>query len=168
MPITVWLILNDRMATAFWLFALAGVSDALDGFLAKQFNARSAIGGLLDPLADKALLVSVFITLGHQGYVATWLVILVVFRDALIVLAVLVANLLDIPLKIQPLFISKLNTASQILLAAAVLARAGLGPELWGVVETLVVVVAVTTFASGSVYVVHWGRVVTEIEGGPG
>ena len=80
-PLMVWVILAGKMEFAFWLFIVAGISDAVDGFIAKHFGATSAIGKYLDPLADKALLVSVYVTLGHAGYLPTWLVILVVFRD---------------------------------------------------------------------------------------
>jgi cardiolipin synthase len=165
-PVAVWLILTDRTALAFWLFVAAGVSDALDGFIAKQLDARSRLGGYLDPLADKALLVSVYVTLGQQGHLATWLVIMVVFRDALILFGVLLSQFLSHPLRLEPLLISKVNTVMQIILAAAVLARAGLGIEAWGLADGMVFVVAVTTLWSGTGYLVRWGRLATAIESG--
>lgn len=166
-PVAVWLILSDRMAFAFWVFVAAGLSDALDGFIARQFDARSTLGGYLDSIADKSLLVSVYITLGVQGYLAAWLVILVVFRDALIVFAVVLSHLLLHPVRIEPMFISKVNTVAQIVLAAAVLARAGLGIDPPGLAVALVTLVAITTAVSGAAYVVRWGRVAPEIGGGP-
>ncbi len=165
-PVLIWLILSDQMALAFWLFVAAGLSDALDGFIAKQFDAASVLGGYLDPLADKALLVSVFISLGYEGHIATWLVILVVFRDALILSGVILWQLLSHPVRIKPLFISKSNTVAQILLAAAVLARAGFGIEAWGVADALVYIVAITAFVSGAAYLVRWSRVAAEIVDG--
>jgi cardiolipin synthase len=155
-PVAVWLILNQRFAIAFWLFLLAGISDAVDGFIAKRFRAKSELGAYLDPLADKALLVSVFVTLGYAGAVQSWLVILIVFRDLLIVGGALLYATMFRGLRMQPLWISKLNTALQIALAAALLAKAGFGfPD--GFTEILVHVVAATTILSGAAYVVKWG-----------
>ncbi len=155
-PVAVWLILGQYYAVAFWLFVLAGISDAVDGFLAKRFRAESELGAYLDPLADKALLVSVFVTLGHAGVVESWLVILIVFRDLLIIGGALLYATMTHALRMQPLLISKLNTALQILLAAALLAKAGFG-FADGFTEVLVHVVAATTILSGAAYVVKWG-----------
>ena len=155
-PVAVWLILNLHFAAAFWLFVLAGVSDAVDGYIAKRFRAKSELGAYMDPLADKALLVSVFITLGHAGVVESWLVILIVFRDLLIIGGALLFQTMTRSLRMQPLFISKLNTALQIALAAALLAQAGFEMED-GFTQILVHVVAATTILSGAAYVVKWG-----------
>lgn len=155
-PVAVWLILNQQFGGAFWLFVLAGISDAVDGFIAKRFHATSELGAYLDPLADKALLVSVFVTLGHAGVVESWLVILIVFRDLLIIGGALLYATMTRRLHMQPLLISKLNTALQITLAAALLAKAGFGFGD-GMTEVLVHVVAATTILSGAAYVVKWG-----------
>ena len=80
-PVIIWLILDNDMKIAFWVFFVAAISDAVDGFIAKHFNAETVFGTYLDPIADKALLVGVYLTLGNEGYLHTWLVILVVFRD---------------------------------------------------------------------------------------
>jgi len=166
-PVIVWLIISDRIGIAFALFVAAGLSDALDGYLAKQFDARSVLGGYLDPFADKALLVSVFISLGYRGELDQWLVILVVSRDAFIIFGVILWRLLSHPVKIAPLMISKVNTVAQILLAATVMARAGLGIDLWGIDQALVYLVAATACLSGGAYLVRWGRVAAEIEEQP-
>ena len=155
-PVAVWLIINQRFAVAFWLFLLAGISDAVDGFIAKRFRAKSELGAYLDPLADKALLVSVFVTLGYAGAVQSWLVILIVFRDLLIIGGALLYATMIRALRMQPLWISKLNTALQIALAAALLAKAGFD-FADGFTEILVHVVAATTILSGAAYVVKWG-----------
>ena len=84
-PIIVWAIASSQMEIAFAIFIIAGVSDAVDGFLAKRFNMASELGALLDPLADKALLVSIYVALGIWGAVPRWIVILVVSRDIMIV-----------------------------------------------------------------------------------
>jgi cardiolipin synthase len=154
-PMAVWLILTGYFAIAFWLFVLAGISDAVDGWVAKRFRARSELGAYLDPLADKALLVSVYVTLGHAGVVDSWLVILVVFRDLLIIGGAVLYLMVTRSLLMQPLLISKINTAAQIALAAALLARQGLGFEST-LVDLLVHVVAATTILSGAAYVVKW------------
>jgi cardiolipin synthase len=157
-PLAVWLILQREMALAFWLFVAAGVSDAVDGFIAKRFGASSRVGAVLDPVADKALLVSVYVTLGATGFLPSWLVILVVFRDVLIVGGVLTLYVLGQEPAIRPLFVSKANTAMQILLAAAVLLNAGYGVPAPGVVTVLLWITAGTTFASGAAYVARWVR----------
>jgi cardiolipin synthase len=157
-PLAVWLILQREMELAFWLFVAAGVSDAIDGFIAKRFDARSQVGAVLDPVADKALLVSVYVTLGATGFLPSWLVILVVFRDVLIVGGVLTLYVLGQEPAIRPLFVSKANTAMQLLLAAAVLLNAAYGVPASGVVAVLLWITAGTTFASGAAYVARWVR----------
>ncbi len=156
-PVAVWLILSGRMTAAFWLFVAAAVSDALDGFFARRFQVRSLLGSYLDPLADKVLLVSVYLTLGQLGHVAIWLVIMVVFRDLLILGGALLYLVLGQSLQMQPLLISKLNTMAQLLLPTVVLARLGLGFDDAGVGAALVYVVAATTLASGGAYLAIWG-----------
>src|SRR5438034_11404389 len=84
-PVTIWLIIDGQYGIAFWVLVVAGFSDALDGFIAKRFDRRTRLGALLDPLADKVLLVSVYVTLGIAGQLWTWLVVLVVFRDVMII-----------------------------------------------------------------------------------
>jgi cardiolipin synthase len=153
-PAAVWLILQHRLDLAFWVFVGAGVSDALDGWLARVTHSRSALGALLDPVADKALLVTVYVALAAIGVLPDWLAILVVFRDLLIVGGVLVLYLLGAAPPIQPLFISKANTVLQIALAAAALFLAGFGiPDLW-LLDALIVAVAASTLGSGAAYVV--------------
>lgn len=157
-PVITWLVMESRMAAAFWLFVAAGATDAIDGFIAKRFDSRTELGAYLDPLADKALLVSTYVTLGITGLLPGWLVTLVVFRDLLIIGGALLIHTLRQTLTMQPLLISKLNTAAQIALAALVLAGAGLGFAAPDLRTALCVLVTVTTFLSGAAYVVAWGR----------
>ena len=163
-PATVWFIVSGHTGAAFWLFAAAGASDAVDGFIAKRFSMDTRLGYYLDPLADKALLVSVYITLGTAGYLADWLVILVVSRDLLIVGAVLLAYTLGQRIEFKPVLISKANTLAQIVLAAVVLAGPGLGLELGDAVAVLVYLVGATTVLSGATYLVQWVRTVSHVE----
>jgi cardiolipin synthase len=163
-PVTVYLILLGELLPAFWIFVAAGISDAVDGLLAKRLNLVSEIGAYLDPLADKALLMGVFITLGYVGQVPVWLVILIVFRDVLIIGGAILFQTLTHSLHVKPLFISKVNTAAQITLAATVLARPALGVALEEVPEILTMIVAMTTFLSGAAYVIKWGWMAATME----
>lgn len=158
-PVTVYLVSEEAYGVAFWVFVLAGLSDALDGFLAKQLGAVSQFGAYLDPLADKALLVAVFVTLAAMDQIATWLVILIVFRDLLIVGgALFYSTLTGSRVTVKPLMVSKLNTAAQIVLAAVVLGKLGLGVQIPWLKASLVYLVATTTAASGAAYVWTWTR----------
>jgi len=152
-PITVWLMLDGRWAWALGLFVLAGVSDAIDGWLARKLNARTTLGHYLDPMADKALLVAVFVVLAIKAAVPVWLVLLVVTRDLLIVGGGLLLYIVGQPMTMDPLPISKLNTVAQILLAAAVLLDLAYGvlPDL--ALTGLTTAVVVTTLLSGAGYV---------------
>jgi cardiolipin synthase len=156
-PATIWLILHQRLDLAFYLFIGAGVSDGVDGWLARVRNARSALGALLDPVADKALLVSVYLALAGIGVLPDWLAILVVFRDLLIVGGILVLWVLGQPPAIRPLLVSKLNTCLQIALAAVALGMAGFDLDVPGLLDACIWATAVTTLASGAAYV--WSAV---------
>jgi len=119
---------------------------------------------VLDPIADKALVVSVYVTLGMAGQLWTWLVILVVFRDALIVGGFILIQAFAVPRQYDPLYISKINTVAQIILIGFVLGRLGLGAEAgWGDV-ILGLAVAATTIASGLSYLVRWARILARSE----
>lgn len=164
-PLAVWLILIDRFGVAFWVFVAAGVSDAVDGFLAKRLKAQTELGKVLDPLADKALLVSVYVALGQAGHVPVWLVILVVFRDVLIVGGIILAQILGYHMRMRPLIISKLNTAAQIVLVAVVLGGLGLDIDLDHILLPISILVGATTAISGAVYVVTWTQFVSTEDG---
>ena len=155
-PVLVWLIIHGEMAAAFWVFVAAGASDALDGFIAKRFGFVTKLGTYLDPIADKALLVSAYVTLGHAGQINTWLVILVAFRDVLIIGGTLLFHTLDSPVEMRPLFISKLNTLLQILLVAILLGNLGIGIPDFGVLPVLAYLVAISTVLSGLAYLGRW------------
>src|SRR5688500_16125671 len=113
------------MMLAFGLFLAAGISDAVDGFLAKRFNMTTELGAYLDPVADKAMIVSIYVSLGITGAIPRWLVILVVSRDIMIVGAVMLSWLMGKPVAIRPLMVSKLNTVAQIVFAGLLLASLG-------------------------------------------
>ena len=121
-PIVFWLLVSGQTQAAFFAFVLAGLSDAVDGFIAKRFGLSTELGAYLDPLADKLLIVSIFVALGVRGALPSWLVIAVVSRDILIVTAVVLSWVLGNPVRISPLAVSKANTVAQIVLAGTVLA----------------------------------------------
>ncbi len=157
-PVIVWAIASNQMTIAFVIFVVAGVSDAIDGFLAKRFNMTTEIGALLDPVADKALLVSIYVTLGISGDIPRWLVILVVSRDFMIVGAVIISWLLDNPVPMKPLMVSKLNTVAQVAFAALVLASLGFHFNASPYEIILAGFVTVLTLLSVSFYLVEWAR----------
>lgn len=157
-PAVVWLLLEDQAAVAFWVFLLAGVLDGVDGALARLLDARSELGAWLDPLADKALLGATGITMAATGLLPIWLVIMIVFRDLLIVAGVLLLRLLGTVLAIRPLRISKVNTAMQIALVVVILGEPALGLPDLGQNEAVIWLAAATTVASAAAYVYVWAR----------
>ena len=157
-PVVVWAITSDQMLVAFILFVVAGVSDAVDGFLAKRFGMASELGAFLDPLADKALLVSIYVSLGVIDALPRWLVIMVVSRDILIVGAVIVSWLVGKPIAVKPHFVSKLNTGAQIVLAALVLGLLGLNVNAPWLLPPAILAVTALTLLSAGLYVAEWVR----------
>ena len=157
-PLTIWLIVSGEPAAAFWVFVVAGVSDGIDGFIARHFNQRSDLGAYLDPLADKALLVSIYVTFSIIGELPVWLAILVVSRDLLIVGGVVLSWMLGQPVAMRPRTISKANTVAQIVLASVVLADQAFAPDFEGLTILLIGLVGLLTIGSAAVYVVDWVR----------
>jgi len=157
-PVVVWSIAAGKMRLAFLLFLIAAISDAVDGFLAKRFGMSSALGAYLDPLADKVLIVSIYVTLGISGVVPRWIVILVVSRDLMIVGAVLLSWLAAKPVAIRPLTVSKYNTAAQIVYAMLALAASGFGFGAEPLLTVMMALVAALTLLSIGFYLVAWVR----------
>jgi cardiolipin synthase len=154
----VWALLNQGYVTALILFAIAGFTDALDGFLAKQFHWQSRLGSILDPLADKLLLVSSFLTLAWIELIPLWLVAVVIIRDLLIVIGGVVFHYMFVQFDMAPSRISKLNTFVQIIFVLAVVFYHGDFAFTPWVIEALGYIVLVTTVMSGIDYVWVWGR----------
>ena len=151
-PAAVWLVLHGQFQAAFWLFVAAGVSDGVDGWLARR-NGPTAVGTVLDPVADKTLLVSMYITLAAVHRLPDWLAIMVVFRDLLIVGGILVLGVTGQKVAIRPLLVSKLNTLLQLALVALTLAMAATGWDWPVLTQVLAWMVAASTLASGAAYV---------------
>jgi len=157
-PLVIVMILSGRWPGAFIIFVVAGISDAVDGFLAKRFGMASELGAYLDPIADKALIVSIYITLAMVGAVPTWLVILVVARDVMIVSAVILSWALGKPLAISPFVVSKLNTGAQLIYAALLLGSRAFGVDPGQAIQVGQLFVAVLTLGSMTAYLAFWLR----------
>ncbi len=161
-PFVIVMISRQDWGLAFAGFVAAGVSDGIDGYIARRFDMRSELGAYLDPLADKALLVSIYITLAVVAVMPAWLAIIVVSRDVMVIGAVVLSWVLANPIRISPSGLSKVNTAAQIGLAAA-----GLGGHAFGIQEIIflpefMLVVAALTIASGAAYLGRWLRHMTD------
>jgi cardiolipin synthase len=157
-PAVVLAMLNMRWDWAFAGFLVAGISDGVDGFIARRFNQHSKLGAYLDPMADKVLLVSVFVVMGFIGELPLWLVVTMVSRDGLIVCAVVLSTVMAHPVEMKPLYVSKANTAAQIALAAVVLGELALGLHLDPLRPALILLSGVLTVASAAAYLVAWLR----------
>ncbi len=157
-PFVIWSMATGQMMLALVGFVVAGVSDGVDGFIARRFNMRSELGTYLDPIADKLLLVSVFLALAFVGAIPVWLVVLVVSRDAMIVSGVMLSTVMGNPVEMRPLFVSKANTAAQIILVAVILAHLAFKTEWDFLRRPLIVSVAILTVASAMAYLVTWLR----------
>lgn len=161
-PLTIYTLSHGDYLFAFFAFLTAGITDGVDGYLARRFNLQTELGAYLDPLADKFLLVSVFVTLAVLKVLPPWVAILVVTRDVLIVGAVMLARVLEKPVTIKPVMISKINTATQICLAIGLMASLAFGEIDAKLLQVAITIVAFLTVASGAVYMAMWFKHMTE------
>ena len=157
-PLVVFYLLDHKFGPALFLFALAGFSDALDGFLARRYQWTSRVGALMDPLADKLLMVSSYLALGWLGLLPYWLVGLVILRDLVIVTGAIIYNARIEKVEADPSVVSKLNTLAQVMLVLSVMFSHAIQalPVLW--IDALIYSVLVTIVWSGMGYVWTWGR----------
>ena len=153
----IYLLLDHQYQQTLVLFVIAGVSDGVDGFLAKHYGWQTWLGGVLDPLADKFLLLSCFIALAWMGQLSWWLVALVMVRDVVIIVGATYYYFRVDRIDAQPTFLSKFNTVSQIGLVVVVIFAEIISLPSW-LVTTMIVFVALTTISSGLDYVVAWSR----------
>jgi cardiolipin synthase len=154
----IWSLLTGQFGLAIWLFLIAGASDALDGFLAKHCGWSSRLGGFLDALADKFLLISTFVCLWWLEIFPWWLVLSVLARDLVIVTGATVYNFRIETVQPEPSMISKLNTFLQIALAAIGVIQLGFGGVPDWLLEALIWAVMLTVVLSGAGYVREWSR----------
>ena len=165
-PIVVWAITSGEMRVAFFLFVAAGISDAVDGFLAKRLHMTSELGALIDPLADKALIVSIYVALGIAGALPIPLVILVVSRDIMIVSGFMLSWVVGKPMPVRPHPVSKANTAAQIVLATLVLAEEAFGFDASLAAKVIIALVAILTLLSIGFYLAEWLRHMNSVGAG--
>lgn len=154
-PLVMWII-EGRFTAALLVLVVAGLSDGLDGFLAKRFDWRTRLGGLLDPAADKLLLVSTFVSLSYVGLLPIELTLVVIGRDVLIVLGAVCYQLFIAPVQGEPSAVSKLNTACQLAMLFFTLTHAAYA---WPPEVSLLVLgatVVFTSIVSGLTYVLKW------------
>ncbi len=163
-PFTLYYILGDELTIAFGLFAFAAITDYVDGNLARRWQVETKFGRIFDPLADKALLMGAYIALTYTGHIPEWLMYLIVGRDILILLGAFLVYLFNLPVRLSPFFISKVNTFFQLLLVTAVLVtdfsfynvipQESYQQLMW----TLLYLTALTTVLSGIEYVFYFMR----------
>ena len=165
-PVVVWAIAAGELRLAFLLFLAAAISDGVDGFLAKRFGWKTELGAYLDPLADKVLIVSIYVTLGITFVIPLWIVILVVSRDFMIVGAIILSWVVNRPVQIRPHIVSKLNTGAQIAFAALVLGANGYAFDAGPLLTLVMALVAVLTLVSVGLYLAEWVRHMNSAETG--
>jgi cardiolipin synthase len=151
-PIIIVLLNQSEYSLALFVFTLAGITDGLDGWIAKRYQLESALGAMLDPIADKLLLVSTYTMLAVLGDIPFWLLVLVLFRDILIVGGYWLLVAMDKKVKIHPIWLSKINTFFQILLVVLVLVHQSGWLVLVNIISASVAVVVLTTLSSGISY----------------
>lgn len=156
-PVLILALDQQDYALALAIFVIAGLSDGLDGLIAKRYHCATRLGGILDPAADKILLVGAYVMLTVLGHLPFWLMVVVAFRDLLIVGGYVVYTSMYGPVQMRPSRLSKFNTLAQIVLVVLVLVQQATGVGHVGVVDAFVYIVLATTVASGMHYLWTWG-----------
>jgi len=163
-PPTAWLLLRGEYWLTLLVFFIAAVTDAADGYLAKHFHWETELGKALDPLADKLLLVTAYVTLAFLGLIPVWLAALVVLRDAVITVGAIVYRVWYGPLTgAAPTLISKFNTLVQILYVFAVVMAAAMAWSISSFISLAAWLVAATTLSSGMDYVLTYSKRAAQI-----
>lgn len=162
-PIIIVLILNDHLWASFALFALAGITDYIDGFLARRWQVESTFGRIADPMADKSLLMLSFMALGYKELLPLWIIILVISRDVLILLAALLVYFKSLPMKLSPIYSSKLNTTCQIVLVGGTLLTTVLQQPPLDLQESFI---SIISFLNGLMFAILWLTAITTVWSG--
>lgn len=150
-PLFVILLLQDRLTAALIIFSLAGISDGLDGFIARWFNQQTVLGAYLDPVADKVLLVSAFVCLAISGIIPEWLTVVVLSRDIIIIIGIAILTLTEKKYRIRPSLVSKCTTVAQIAMVIVSLILPDI-PGLQAMQHLLMWTTAALTIVSGLHY----------------
>ena len=148
---------NQNYSIALLLFLIGGLSDGLDGFLARRYHWETDLGVILDPMGDKLMMLTAYLFLGWHSLLAWWLVSLVIFRDLIIVFGTLLYRKFIGEAKLKPLFISKLNTVFQIVLVLLIMLSQVITFKPI-IVDSFLWMVVVTTVMSGYAYIDEWGK----------
>ena len=156
-PCLMWMLFHHQFERSLILVFLMGLSDALDGFLARCYGWKTTLGSYLDPIADKLMLLSSFIAFAFLGWVPWWFAALIVARDIVLLVGAMYYHLVTRQLKMDPLTVSKINTFAQIILAVSLI-YAQVGPMNEQLLNALMTIVVCTTVASGMKYVLEWSR----------
>lgn len=156
-PCLIWMLFQHQFERSLILVLFMGLSDALDGFLARCFDWKTTLGAYLDPLADKLMLLTIFFAFAILGWVPWWLAAIIVARDVILLAGAFYYHLSTRQLKMEPLTVSKINTFAQIILAVSLI-YAQVGPLHVQILNVLMTVVACTTVGSGMSYVMEWSR----------
>jgi cardiolipin synthase (CMP-forming) len=157
-PALAALLLTGHERAALVVFVIAGLTDLADGWLAKRFHLATRFGRWLDPTADKALMLAAFLSLTEMGATPIWLTAVVIGRDIVIVSGILVAKLLELPLRVAPLSIGKFSTAVQVGYVALILFVLGFDLDWQTVCALAAVVTGAATIASWLAYAQLWLR----------
>ena len=164
-PVLVIFLIQGLFLNALIVFIVAGITDALDGFFARILKQRTVLGSYMDPLADKALIISSYVTLSILGMIPAWLTVIVVSRDFIILLGVSVLFFMSVSFDVRPAFVSKVTTVLQLLTIFSVFVLRYLpGGFYWQLVEVAYWATALFTVASGLNYVVKGVKLINSDE----
>ncbi|ABC76530.1 CDP-alcohol phosphatidyltransferase family protein [Syntrophus aciditrophicus] len=160
-PAVVIFLMEGSYFKALIVFSISGLTDGLDGFLARVLKQQTKLGAYLDPIADKALLTSSFLTLAIMGIIPGWLTVIVISRDCIILLGIAILSIMSISFEIRPAFISKVTTMLQLMTVLTVLVLQGLGNAMdYNWMHLLYWVTALFTILSGLGYLVRGIRLI--------
>jgi cardiolipin synthase len=163
-PVFILVLKDGDFLSALGIFLLAGISDGLDGFIAKRFNMQSRLGAILDPLADKILIVSAYVMLTIMNHIPFWLMLTVAFRDLMIISCYLIYTSMIGAVQMRPSYLSKLNTFIQISLIVLILTQQVIYPLPGIVIDLMIAAVMTTTIASLLHYVWEWGALIKDVD----
>ena len=163
-PLILWLLIQDSYIISAIIITMVGLTDYFDGYLARKYNAESLVGFYLDAIADKVLIITIYIVLGIKLLLPTYLIILIIFREALVSGAYLLKFLLDLKFNLKPILISKINTFLQITLIVFVcfltVNQLNQCEEAIFVRDSLIAIVTITTIVSSLIYIIIWLKAV--------